>query len=53
MLKIKLFIYVVFISLFLNGCFKIGYQIEIGSSVESKPAPTSGYYYQSPAYYIK
>jgi hypothetical protein len=53
MSKINLCIYLVFISILLNGCFKIGYQIEIGSASKAKPVNDSAYYYKSPAYYTK
>jgi hypothetical protein len=54
MSRIKLILVILFILNIFTGCFKLGYQIEIGSS---NTAPTqsdsSGYYYKSPAYYTK
>lgn len=45
---------VIFILAFLfNGCFKIGYVIEVGGSQEKKDDSGSGYYYKPPTYQIK
>jgi len=54
MLKVRFFM-ITLIAIFFSGCFKLGYQIELGSQepVQTQQEPSSGYYYKSPVYYTK
>lgn len=54
MSKVNLLISIPLILVLLSGCFKLGYQIELGHKEPIKQQELgSGYYYKSPAYYIK